>query len=411
MHQQIRTFANEFVIILVIMIAIALVVFHINDNANTSVTSAVGNHLEKINLSQELFANASGRALLVQSYLLKKDSTTLDRMVLDKLAHNHTLLGEQLLPMLNAKEGKILFEINQLNHRITELYGQVSVLFENGNHNEALKIMRLEAMPLTNSMMQKFALLHDQQRSNNVAVASMVKESSDENKLRFGLYATFTVLVSLLAAGLAVYFGLKMSRELDNIDDYLEEKVSERTETLLDTQKELIEDNNELARLASTDPLTGLFNRAYMNDILKREQSRYQRYGQPFGIIMIDIDHFKRINDSYGHDAGDLILTQTAKQLKAAVRNSDFVGRWGGEEFIICCTTIDIEDIESIAENIRAFIEETDFDIINTLTVSLGCAIIKPDEDIASLIKRSDIALYEAKNGGRNQTRVSAAIS
>ena len=254
-------------------------------------------------------------------------------------------------------------------------------------------------------------MLIDLARNNSTEVLSLAYQTADTNRLRFMLYAVFSLLASLAVAGLAVYFGNKMAWQLEEMNDYLEEKVSERTESLLDTQKELVENNNELARLASTDPLTGLYNRNYMNDILLREHSRYQRYGQLFGIILIDIDHFKRVNDLHGHDAGDLILTQMAQQLKTAVRNSDFVARWGGEEFLICCSTIETWDIKAIAEHIRMTIAETEFDIIHKLTISLGCAIIQPEEDIGSLIKRSDIALYQAKNGGRNQTVVSAAVT
>jgi diguanylate cyclase (GGDEF)-like protein len=223
------------------------------------------------------------------------------------------------------------------------------------------------------------------------------------------LYALFTIFASLAVGSIAVYSGNKLTRQLEEMNNYLEEKISERTESLLDTQKELLEDNTNLARLASTDPLTGLFNRNYMNDILQREYSRYQRYGQLFGIILIDVDHFKRVNDIHGHDVGDMVLTQVAQQLKAAVRNTDFVGRWGGEEFLICCSTTDTGDIEAIAENVRIIIAESEFEIVENLTVSLGCALIHPKEDIGSLIKRSDVALYEAKHGGRNQTKVSTA--
>ena len=281
------------------------------------------------------------------------------------------------------------------------------MLIENGRYNEAAQVLLLEALPETDLHLLKISELIDLERTISKDVLSLANQTSGENRFRFVLYAAFSILSSLLMAGLAVYFGNKMSRQLEEMNEYLEEKVSERTESLLDTQKELLENNNELTRLASTDTLTGLYNRAYMNDVLKREHSRYRRYRQHFGIILIDIDHFKQVNDSHGHDVGDLILTQMANQLKTAVRNSDFVGRWGGEEFLICSTTIEAGDIEAIAENIRIAISETKFDIINYLTISLGCAIIQPQEEIGSLIKRADVALYQAKNAGRNQTRVS----
>ncbi len=410
MHQQIRFFVNGFVIILIIMIALALVAFQINNNADSSVNKAVTNQLEKINLSQELSATSSKRTQLIQSFLLKKENALndSDNQELKKLDHDFKQASEKLLPLLNAHEGEILLNVNRLNKQISDLNSQVLMLIENGSHNDASQVLLLEALPETDLLLLMISNLIDLQRSNSKDVLSLAYQTSDDNRLRFVLYAVFSILGCLLMATLAVYFGNKMSGQLEEMNDYLEEKVSERTESLLDTQKELLEDNNELTRLASTDPLTGLFNRTYMNDVLKREYSRYQRYRQIFGIIIIDVDHFKQVNDSHGHDVGDLILTQIAHQLKTAVRNSDFVGRWGGEEFLICCTTIETGDIEAIAENIRIAIAETEFGIIKKLTISLGCAIIQPQEEIGSLIKRSDIALYQAKNDGRNQTMVSA---
>ena len=122
---------------------------------------------------------------------------------------------------------------------------------------------------------------------------------------------------------------------------------------------------------------------------------------------MIDIDHFKVINDKLGHDAGDQVLKKLATTFESAIRNSDFVARWGGEEFMICCTTIEEDDLLPIAETIRQLVATTDFELGRSITASLGCAAIVRDETIGELIKRADIALYEAKNNGRNQSVVS----
>jgi len=191
------------------------------------------------------------------------------------------------------------------------------------------------------------------------------------------------------------------------MNTYLEQKIYERTESLLDTQKELLEDNNELTRMALTDSLTSLSNRTHMNQILHKEYSRFERHNQRFGIIMLDIDHFKAINDTRGHDAGDQVLKKLARLFEGAIRSSDFVARWGGEEFLICCTTIEEDDLLPIAETIRQLVANTDFAIGWPLTASLGCAAIVKGETIGELIKRADIALYEAKNNGRNQSIVS----
>jgi polar amino acid transport system substrate-binding protein len=101
------------------------------------------------------------------------------------------------------------------------------------------------------------------------------------------------------------------------------------------------------------------------------------------------------------------MLEQLSRKFEQATRNSDFIARWGGEEFLICCTTISEDDIYPIAENIRQLIEDSSFDIDEDITISLGCAIIQEQENINELVKRADVALYAAKNNGRNQTVVS----
>jgi len=122
---------------------------------------------------------------------------------------------------------------------------------------------------------------------------------------------------------------------------------------------------------------------------------------------MIDIDHFKRVNDTYGHDVGDKMLVQLSRKFEQATRNSDYISRWGGEEFLICCTTISENDLYTIAENIRQMIVNSEFEIEENITISLGCAMIQANENINELVKRADVALYAAKNNGRNQTVVS----
>ena len=400
-----------FIIILILMIAFAFVLFQLNYAADASVKESSSRHLDKITTTQELLSTASKRLEIIQYLLLKKEhGVNLDsKQNLEELAQKHIRISEKLLPLLNAEEGEILLASNRLNLRVSELNSQAAVLLENGSAKEATRVLLEDVLPGTERLLKNIISLIELERENASDVFSLSFETAEANRQRFVLYALFTILASLAVGSYAIFFGSKLTSQLENLNEYLEEKVSERTESLLDTQKELLEDNNNLARLASTDPLTGLFNRNYMNDILEREYSRYERYGYPFGIILIDVDHFKRVNDMHGHDVGDLVLTQVAQQLKAAVRRTDFVGRWGGEEFLICCTATDTSAIEGIAENIRVSINETEFDVVDNLTISLGCAIIQPNEDTGSLIKRSDVALYEAKNGGRNQARVSAA--
>ena len=304
-----------------------------------------------------------------------------------------------------------MVELDELDRDISHMNKKVMTLLFNGSRTEAGKLLLSDILPKTAPILAHLSELTQAQRMDVQKLLLLASNDADDEQNQFAIYAFFTVLVSLGVAVLAIWYGQKMSTQLEDINYYLEEIVEERTESLLDTQKELLEDNTELARLALTDSITGLSNRNHMDQILQKEFSRYVRHSQSFGVIMIDIDHFKHFNDAYGHDVGDEILIQLSRKFVQATRNSDYIARWGGEEFLICCTTLGDNALYPIAENIRRMVAESKFDIGESITISLGCAIIRPDENINELIKRADVALYVAKNNGRNQTVVSEYAS
>lgn len=168
---------------------------------------------------------------------------------------------------------------------------------------------------------------------------------------------------------------------------------------------QLWERNAELDRISRTDSLTGLFNRWHLQEELARLRRTAQRYQEPIAIILFDIDHFKHVNDHYGHPAGDLVLVEFARRLTAQVRSCDVVGRWGGEEFLVLMPRTDLAGAIRVAERIRAVTARTPVAAGATeipLTVSGGCALGSAD-DSEDLIKLADTRLYEAKTGGRNR--------
>lgn len=160
----------------------------------------------------------------------------------------------------------------------------------------------------------------------------------------------------------------------------------------------------ELERLASTDALTGLYNRYMFNELLSRELAQKKRYNSELSLVIFDIDHFKKINDSHGHLVGDEVLREVARIAKGKVRNSDILARWGGEEFIVLLPHTDIDGAKATAEKIRREIEGNNFDRPQTVTASFGVAECCEGECGDSLIDRADKALYQAKISGRNQT-------
>lgn len=187
-----------------------------------------------------------------------------------------------------------------------------------------------------------------------------------------------------------------MANSIKEHENELEEKIKQRTQDLL-------EKNQELEKLSITDKLTGLNNRIKIDETLEQNKSASNENGVQFGIIIADIDHFKSVNDTYGHNAGDITLKEFSNILIKNSRKTDIVGRCGGEEFMIICKDINLENLTNIAQKLRVKIQEHDFPIIGYKTASFGVAIYKYGEKLQNFINRTDAALYKAKNSGRNR--------
>lgn len=162
----------------------------------------------------------------------------------------------------------------------------------------------------------------------------------------------------------------------------------------------------QLEQAALRDPLTGLWNRRQFLQLVDRAQSQFQRYGCVFSLLLVDADHFKTVNDRYGHHAGDDLLILLADTLESRARECDSVCRWGGEEFVVLLPQTHLEGALHLAESIRATVEGVSRSGLPPVTVSIGVAQIGAGEDPASLFRRADAALYEAKTAGRNRVKV-----
>jgi diguanylate cyclase (GGDEF)-like protein len=166
----------------------------------------------------------------------------------------------------------------------------------------------------------------------------------------------------------------------------------------------------EVQQLAITDALTGLYNRRQLDELGLREFSRARRFERPLAALMIDIDHFKAVNDSFGHAAGDQVLSSIAQRLQAIVREVDILGRYGGEEFVALLPETDREAACAVAGRMRTEVEKMRPVIGDTkirVTVSIGIAMLTPAvADLKGLVANADAALYLAKRGGRNRISV-----
>jgi len=160
--------------------------------------------------------------------------------------------------------------------------------------------------------------------------------------------------------------------------------------------------DEKLKRLAMTDILTGAYNRTVFDEIIAKEMERVKRYKKSLSVIIFDIDHFKKVNDKFGHNVGDSVLKKIATIVKKTIRKVDYFIRWGGEEFLIISAETDKEKAYVLAERLRNRIQNFTFNHVAQITVSCGVAEFKKGDTKNTLIKRADDAMYKAKRKGRN---------
>ena len=161
-----------------------------------------------------------------------------------------------------------------------------------------------------------------------------------------------------------------------------------------------------LRKAALLDRLTGCWNRVRIEEILQQEMARMHRYGHPVTLLMLDLDNFKRINDQFGHLAGDEVLRGFGRLLRTDIRATDVPGRWGGEEFVVVLPSSTFFDAVTLAEHIRHHLEKLHFSFDARVTVSIGVAACRATDTVDEWMQRADLALYRAKLAGRNQVRV-----
>jgi len=198
----------------------------------------------------------------------------------------------------------------------------------------------------------------------------------------------------------------RMEQLVGNLENLVQQRTAELTEArdrLEVLVKELDGKNQALEILSVTDRLTGLANRRKLESTLQTELLRSRRYSKEFSVILLDVDHFKKINDTYGHPVGDTVLSALAHLLASNARETDIVGRWGGEEFLIICPETSLVLVHALAERYRQQLEHHDFGPVGQVTSSFGVASSQPEDTVDLLLQRADDALYRAKESGRNR--------
>jgi diguanylate cyclase (GGDEF)-like protein len=285
-------------------------------------------------------------------------------------------------------QGAVAFAIQRLDLDQLAVTGSLPLRYE-------LSVATRNDEPLLGSAFEKAVLHIDPKEAQSIRdkwIAITIEKVVDYTLL----WQTLAVLGTILIVSL--YWNRRLAKANRKIIDTLTR--------LHDAQTQLKDQNKLFRKQSITDRLTGLYNRLKLDEDIAFEIKRKKRIKSEFSIIMLDIDSFKKINDTFGHLIGDWVLRALATLLKGSIRDSDIIGRWGGEEFLIICSATDLEGGQNLAEKLRKRIEGAKFPEVGKLTASFGVATHQQDEMADTVIARVDKALYRAKKKGRNRVEL-----
>ncbi|WP_295893645.1 diguanylate cyclase [uncultured Vibrio sp.] len=326
------------------------------------------------------------------------DSTLLQRMVvkkptsIDSQYKGRTLL-DVLYPMEGEYDGKdyfvrFLFNYDNQEASVSQMRKQ---MFLNGLTSIIVGMVLIILISHYFTRPIKRLVKHVKRVSSGDFSSEVSISSKDELGT---LFRSFNTMQNELKQSFSDLISTR--DELARLNEDLEKRVKERT-------AELHEKNEQLEVLSITDKLTGCFNRAKLDTVLEELHDRFANGGNEFSVIMIDLDFFKQVNDSYGHATGDYVLKESALVIKETVGDLGVVGRWGGEEFMIVCPNAKQSHAVALAEDVRKSIAEHQFEDVGQRTASFGVSTVAFGDTFETLNSRADEAMYQAKSDGRDR--------
>lgn len=280
----------------------------------------------------------------------------------------------------------------ELNRRV---YGELKISGQLDSRYALRMAMRADDVILNRIMNKTLASVSDEQRetiANRWLQIGPLKESTDYRLL------AQTSLGAALLLGVILVWNRKLAR--------LNNRIRESNDQLQHAHEELKVKNRMLEQLSVTDRLTRLKNRLFIEQLFEREVEQAETGGPGFAVLLLDIDHFKEVNDRFGHDAGDQLLTDFAAVLRGGCRQQDSIARWGGEEFMVVCPDTSIDDAEQLAQRLAENVRSHAFPVAGARTVSIGVAAWRLGDTQKSISLRADQALYRAKDLGRDRVCV-----
>jgi diguanylate cyclase (GGDEF)-like protein len=394
---------------------------------NQEMTRMVNTRWPKVQLASQALQVSSLNNRITMHIFLWADRGEIPALLARRAENSKriTALVNQLESKVESqKEMELLARVKQTRALYVESYkNNTCVLLDQNKPDQARAAMVKITLPL---LLEYHSAWNDfisfQGKEMETATERSAAEYATTRKLLWilaGLTVLVAVAIAVFTTGHITAETRRRERaenETRRLNQELEQKVIERTAALARANEDLLQAQHALRFEAAHDPLTTLWNHGAIIGFLKKEVDRQRRTHQPMGLMIADLDHFKEINDTHGHLVGDTVLQQIAQRLQRALRSYDFVGRYGGEEFLILVPGCNVRDLTATAERLRRCIADRLF-VTSTgqvaVTVSVGLVSTAEEgrqgQDWQELLRAADAAVYIAKAQGRNRVAMSPA--
>lgn len=387
-----RIVAGVLISVLVVVIAVSAAVAVRMRNTTKQHELQVGRHIRELVLVEKLVASSERSGRAARSLLLTGNPDN-EAELLASRDHIQGTLADLEDAAQSEPTRKLYERIRQQQDRVdAALDGTLQLRRTSADASSAMAALVTHLEPEREKMDALLATaidlaesrLHDAREDGDASIAIAFR------------WLAVAIASALVLASLTATYLIRALRQLDRERATLEERVTERT-------RELQSANAQLKVIAAKDGLTGAWNRAAFDARLMDESARADRYGLPLALALVDIDHFKAINDQFGHQTGDEVIRRITEVLRESLRQTDYLARYGGEEFAIILVNTDREGAAQVAERIRRDVEGAEWPHAK-VTVSVGVASWAPTlRSPEALLRRADDALYKSKRDGRNR--------
>lgn len=399
--------AFSLLLVMLLISALVMTAQQLTDSTLNKAGQLVNHQHQKLHSLLNMHIAGQNRTINLQQILLLDDWLLKDETLMKFYDNSSEYLSyRELLADLSDEtpfERQWIADIHQMANVTGPLQTQIARMALQGQEEQALNMITTEGINLLNQFTDKVNEFSQYQSIEIQNAIQQAANSIDKLMVKVVGLAIALILLSFMFALFVFNRFSQINHALRSANDKLEQRVVERTSALTDAQNKLIDKNRLLEKLSETDSLTGLVNRFKMDQYLQTAHQRFLKFGEPYQVLFLDIDHFKQINDKHGHELGDEVLVEFAALLKSEFGEFNLIGRWGGEEFIMLNASLDKTQACEQAERIRQAIENHHFSAMKSITVSIGVARVTYQDEIKKVINRADIALYKAKNTGRNR--------